>query len=329
MKKLYELLALPKTTGLFGLEIETEGENLNAIDDEKWKTTDDGSLRGMFPEQRSEYVLKRPLDMAAAVRAVHQLAKHQEDAVLKFSHRCSVHVHMNVQDLTFPQYCNLLYISTLLETPLMRFCGKERIGNLFCLRAQDAEGLIPMMSRIFQTHSLREVNRDLFRYAAMNVEATKKYGSLEYRGMRGNMDVPFISNWLASLNSLKEYAKKHKDPRAIHDQFVMLDPHTFIESVFGHERAQHFIYPEVVHDVRKAFSFTIDLPYNYVPREEQAQEEQAGGKPVKLNIPRMVDLPQLNAAMGIRDLVHQHPDWPVERALQVNRVQIIADEIDR
>jgi len=70
MKKLHEALQHKLLPGLIGIEIECEGQNLVPIDDEFWKTEDDGSLRGSFPEERSEYVLNCIVEITTFVVVV-------------------------------------------------------------------------------------------------------------------------------------------------------------------------------------------------------------------------------------------------------------------
>ena len=267
MTKLHELLQQKPTNGLFGIEIETEGRNLTMVAPPQWKIEDDGSLRGQFPTERAEYVLKKPLDLQKAIDAVVKLREIQDanKAVLNFSFRTSVHVHVNVQQLTFPQYLNMIYTYLLLEEPLVRYCGKERVGNRFCLRLQDAEGLLDYLFMLFRQgySAMRHIHGDNVRYAAINVAATAKYGSLEFRSLKGNMDVPYITTWLQALDHLRSFAMEMKDPQDVHDLFVNNTPEQFAEIVLG-DVYESFIYPEMENDMRHSFSLALELPYNFV-----------------------------------------------------------------
>ena len=267
MKKLFELLNLRKQQdGDFGVEIECEGEALGVPNPDVWSTVDDGSLRGIFPHGRAEWVFAKPLSLHQSIKEVHQLRVFQDQAGAKldFSFRTSVHVHMNVQRLTFDQYLNTVYTYLLLENVLVRYCGNERIGNRFCLRTQDAEGMSDILSQLFKQGPavLKGITNENAKYASINLAATCAYGSLEFRAMQGNLEAPYISTWLRALYNLRDFAMKQGNPQNIHDLFVRCEPSEFMEMVLGDEY-NSFSYEDEVNDMRQAFSITLDLPYAY------------------------------------------------------------------
>jgi hypothetical protein len=273
MKKLSELLVLKPQAGTFGVEIECEGENLSPVDNSTWRTEDDGSLRGAFPRSRCEWVLVKPLPLGKALTAVSSLARKQEKdgATPDFSFRTSVHIHVNVQEMTQDQYFNFIYAYLLLEEPMLRFCGAARKANRFCLSMNDGEGLLDYLSYIFQNGvgSLGHINENDVRYAAMNIAATRKYGSLEFRGMRGTLDVDVLSTWILALNSIREYAMEHKNVHAIHDEFVKHSPTQFMRNVLK-DMSPDFEYDGMEGDLRNNFSVTLELIYAYKPVKEAA-----------------------------------------------------------
>ncbi len=279
MKKLYELLKLPnKHDGDFGIEVECEGENLAVPPVDLWRTVDDGSLRGAFPHGRAEWVLSAPMKLQQAEKAISDLRAWQDanNAKMNFSFRTSVHVHMNVQHLTLDQYLNVVYTYLLLENVLVRYCGPERIGNRFCLRTQDAEGITEMLQDLFRNGipALRRINMEQAKYASINLAATNSYGSLEFRAMQGNLEVAYIHTWLRALHNLRTFAMKYKNPQAIHDAFVRNEPSRFMQEVLQ-DTYQFFSYEDEVNDMRQAFSITLDLPYAYVNEDQRARERQA------------------------------------------------------
>lgn len=278
MKKLYELLNLRKIQdGDFGIEVECEGVNLAVPNEAVWRTVDDGSLRGQYPTGRAEWVLKEPMGLADTQKAIANLRKYQDDcnAQMNFSFRTSVHVHMNVQHLTLDQYLNTLYTYLLLENVLVRYCGNDRVGNRFCLRTQDAEGITEIMRQVFKSGipAITRVNMEQAKYASVNVAATPTYGSLEFRAMQGNLEVEYINRWLRALYNLRSFAMKQKNPQAIHDLFVRSEPSRFMQEVLQDEYP-FFAYEDEVSDMRQAFSVTLDLPYAYTSDEQRKKERE-------------------------------------------------------
>lgn len=275
MKKLFELLEAKRVNGEYGIEIEVEGNYLpDVLNDKRWRAEHDGSLRG----ESMEYILSKPLNKVDIHNALESLAEELSNSKLNFSFRTSVHVHMNVQNLTLDEYLALLYTYMLLEEPLITFCGKERKGNRFCLRLQDAEGILDTLDQMFRygERGLHAIVVDGVRYAAMNVGATMQYGSLEFRGMRGTMDVDLLSQWVEILDRLKQFALKMTNPTNVYELYADTSPEGFLEAVLG-DMQDVVRYPRLTKDVARSFSLSLDLPYayrEYVKSLEVVKEEK-------------------------------------------------------
>ena len=272
MKKIYQILDTPLKKGDVGIEIEVEGNNLKEMDTEVWTSLRDGSLRG----ENLEYVLRKPIPIGRVKDAIIDLKQELDDAGSEciFSFRTSVHVHVNVQNLNFNEYLTLIYTYLLLEEPLMTFCGKERKGNRFCLRLQDAEGILQTLTYMFRNGegSLRNIGEEAVRYAAINLYATRKFGSLEFRGMRGNMDVDVLDIWTRALVAIREFAVFAKTPKEVYSLFSKAAPKEFLNLVLG-ELSDNFTYPRMVKDMQTSFSLSIDLPFSFVNQDKEQEEK--------------------------------------------------------
>jgi hypothetical protein len=263
MKKFYQLVGLNKAIdGLFGIEIEAEGEGMRKVANKYWNTEDDGSLRGEYPESRAEFVMKKPVTAEEVKPALESLVKALEGAKFDFSYRTSVHVHVNVQELTMAQILNMVYTYLLLEEPLMTYCGKARKGNRFCLRLRDAEGMLEVLREMFRDENGYRNAGDNVRYSAINLAALNKYGSIEFRGMRGNIDVETIHTWTKILGSIREFATQHESPKSILALVEKLGAITFMKTVLG-ENFDILNYPRAAKDIASSFSLSLDLPYSY------------------------------------------------------------------
>lgn len=261
MKKLMELLALNKQDGTFGIEIEVEGKRLPQINDQYWTTEQDASLRNGL-----EYVLTKPVKLQYVKKLLAYLKKKMDvnEAALDFSFRTSVHVHVNVQDLTYNQILNMIYTYLLIEAPLMDFCGDSRKGNRFCLRLEDAEGMVDCLTEMFESgeQGLRLIPHDRMRYAAINIEALGKYGSIEFRALQGNMDGERITKWCHILNKIKSFAIKYENPSEIFNFYTKEEGEVFFNTVFE-EEAKDLFTNETVRSIQRNFSLTLDLPFAF------------------------------------------------------------------
>ena len=200
-----------KTTGAIGIEIEAEGRNL-LVRTEEWDVVGDGSL-----EDGVEYVLREPTSLKGARSALVSLqeALAGRGAVLKQSARTSVHVHVNVQSLSMKEMYTFVTAYLVLEGVLTRFCGKDREGNLFCLRAGDAEYRVASLANAVRTKDIDYLLDDDHRYSAINTCSLGRFGSLEFRAMRGSADFNTIHNWAAMLLLLRNKSRLFDSPQDI------------------------------------------------------------------------------------------------------------------
>lgn len=203
MVSVREYFGLEPKAGEVGIEIEMEGTDLPATPKYTgWRATEDGSLRGESMEYVTRGVIKR--DKVGSVLKKLQDYLANAGAILEPSDRCGVHIHINCQELTIQQWYNFAALYLVLEEMLVHFCGEEREGNLFCLRASDAEYLITAIRRARESGRHHDLCNDALRYASINFSATDKYGSLEFRAMRATTDFAEIETWANILLRVKD-----------------------------------------------------------------------------------------------------------------------------
>lgn len=225
---------------VLGVEVEVEGTRLPMLLP-GFNIVKEGSLRKVGDEEGKEYVFQGPAPMDVALdklaRLRHALYKKDPRTYVQFSNRTSVHVHVNVTDLKVEEWFTFLFLWVLYEEALIHFCGDERKGNLFCLSSRDAEGLLFTLEEFTETGQFHHIN-DEVRYCAVNTAATPKYGSVEFRTMRGTMDENVLTPWLATLVSLRDKAQEIGCPKKLID-IVLQDAHAFTASLFP---VGHFVY---------------------------------------------------------------------------------------
>ena len=257
--------------GDVGIEIEVEGANLPGNIAQYWTATHDGSLRG----ESMEYVFKKPLAVAKVPEAMDVLngAFKAHGSKLDFSYRCSVHVHVNVGQLDVDALIAFMYAYLLLERPLMKYCGEERIGNRFALRFEDAEALEDAIHAIIahKARAFQFIKQDQYRYSSMNIDALKKFGSLEFRGMKGTNDKDVVSNWAKALVNLRDFSEKLGNPKEVYDYFCHFGPEKFLQDALG-DVAPFFEFANAENDMRHSFSITLDFPFAWINAQDPAPE---------------------------------------------------------
>jgi hypothetical protein len=134
---------------------------------------------------------------------------------------------VNVQDLTLRQWVNYISLFCIFEELLVNVVGPERAGNKFCLRFKDADASMRLLRQGILDENIPNILGGDLKYASCNIRATVSHGTLEFRAMRGNLDVPFIKAWVDILLALKDAAKVTRDPSAFVQEMSFLGPMEF------------------------------------------------------------------------------------------------------
>lgn len=208
-KSVRELLRLHNVEGAIGVEIEMEGENL-PHHVPYWKNERDGSLRG----ESIEYILQKPMELEEVKKSLSALedSLKENKASVKDTYRAGVHVHLNVQDKTLAQVFTIGCCYLVLEKLLTNWCAPSRVGNHFCLRASDAEGLTYYLRRFLIDEDWAYLNSDGIRYSGINFKSVTKLGSLEFRTLESTTNFNKIYVWARMLNSIKVFSERFENP---------------------------------------------------------------------------------------------------------------------
>lgn len=235
MKTVMELMGLhrriPYCRGKYGVEIEVEGSNL-PTPKKYWRVEHDGSLRG----QSCEYVMAVPRSLNGTITSIKSL-KHAfklSGGSINKSNRTGVHVHVNVQKLTAKELFTFITAYLVLEDLLVDWCGKYRVGNLFCLRTKDADYFYEYLSGVMGHKELVALGNDDIRYCSINLASLRKYGSVELRAMRGSSNLDDVIDWVKIVDrvftrSLEEF----NDPRTVIEAMSFSSPKEFIQRLLG------------------------------------------------------------------------------------------------
>ncbi len=233
---------LHQKEGRYAVEIEAEGRRLPLALEEYWSVHNDGSLQAGF--EAKEYVMKEPGSLADVKKALDYLESKykRHGTVVEETQTSGVHVHVNVQDYTPKELFTFIVTYFILEELLLKFCGEHREGNHFCLRAKDAEYIIDELVDSARTHKLGNLKQDNIRYCSLNPCSLFKYGSVEFRAMRGTPDLDVIYTWVKILDRVRLSAKNFENPAEVAKMMSMGGEAQFVRNVLG-EYAEMFMVP--------------------------------------------------------------------------------------
>jgi hypothetical protein len=210
-----------KEDRIVGAELEVESNSkLPVINSGTWNTVSDPSLRtGMA----KEYVLRSPIPYKGVDTALFNLLRSLNDKELsepiKDAPTTSWHIHLNALGLTPNQLMTRIFMYWLLEPILIKHCGTIREHNTFCLQLKDAtrntntfdttffNGFISSPRNVFGAAGFNQ----RFRYMAQNYTALAKFGSVEYRAMRGTLEYDEIKPWTDALTKMWQF-KEFRNP---------------------------------------------------------------------------------------------------------------------
>lgn len=223
--------------GEVGIEIEMEGKNfpdmylLVDATNGLWCGHHDGSLRGAS----LEIVLAKPVPRDKVLKALTKAADTFKEAgtKLKPSVRTGVHVHINVRDMTEEQVFKFMFCWFLFESVLVRYCGEDRVGNLFCLRGTEAETYMEYLEKSVQDGDLNVLYTDELRYSAMNPKALCEYGSLEFRCLKTPEDILDVAEWASILLAVKDFSLTIDDPVEMLDMISREGGDAIAKECFG------------------------------------------------------------------------------------------------
>ena len=242
--------SLPLPTELVGVEVELEGcQNMPSPSDEYWNVTRDGSLRN----NGKEYVFREPLyglAIQSALRSLQDCINVGEPTV---SSRCSVHVHINISDLTTAQLHKFLLLYIIFERTLVRFHKSSREDNIFCVPFYKAPKDIAMIDALVEAdmEGISNMFANFDKYYAVNLRAIQTFGSLEFRHMGGSTEMPDVFLWIKIIMCLKKASlNEDYNPYNLITNISGRGPRSIFYSIFG-EFAAVLEHPELEMDIMK------------------------------------------------------------------------------
>lgn len=245
----YDMFALSKEQepDFFGVEVELEGYNIvdrAGVLRDYWAAHQDGSLRAHnVGEETVEYVFFKPLNMVQTTEAIRKLCDYltAPGRRVNESYRTSIHVHVNCLQETLGTTLNYVTIATILDELLVSQNGEHRIGNNFCLRMRDAEGILRDLIQSINQHGHIFGIHAQERYSSVNIASLAKFGTIEFRSLECTHDYPRIMHWIHTLQAMKEAARNYRDPTEVISSFSMMGPAEFLKRTLKEENARKYL----------------------------------------------------------------------------------------
>jgi hypothetical protein len=214
-----------------GIEIEVEGFKVGAWPKTiYWRLETDGSLRNNGREIISVPVAGKNIDFALA-----ELEKAMEGQHPAWSHRCSVHVHINVRNWTFEEARALVAAYAVFENLFFSLVPEDRKANGFAYPLTD---ISPEEVRLGSVDG---------KYCALNIgTGVRNYGTYEFRQHHGTANRTTLRRWIQLIVKLHNYVRKEgyqKITQLISTLNTTSEYHQLLREVFGQTAA---VFPPVV-----------------------------------------------------------------------------------
>lgn len=199
----------------------------------QWEVTHDGSLRDCGYELR----FLGPLFGEDVIMALNDLVGTLNDVAPVATERCSVHVHVDVRDMSTKQLFTMIVLYMIFERSLIKYHGSTREDNIFALpyyRAPDKIASLGILGAEVSTSTMLSKLGGLNKYAALNLAALFTHGTVEFRHMPGSWSKARILEWVNLILSLKKHAMESEyNLTDFPATLSLLGPVTFAKSVFG------------------------------------------------------------------------------------------------
>ena len=186
-------------SALIGIEVEVENVPNYISLDYYWKSKHDGSLRNNGCEFTS--IPLRAYQVPYALDYLWKQMCQENDP--DFSPRTSIHIHLNVRDMTVDQIKVLTLLYSIFERHFFHIAGTKREESIFC---------VPLyLSK--QVQVIKDIPYSLqnwHKYNAVNLGTitgtadVPRFGTIEFRHLYGTMDNDIIINWINNILYLRQ-----------------------------------------------------------------------------------------------------------------------------
>lgn len=215
----------------FGVEVELEkctmGQEMSIP---LWNMEGDGSLKDAGMEFISRPV--RGTQFGKAFQELEHIFGVHNKSV--FTHRCSIHVHMGVSDLSMEQLIVLISAYIASEKLYFNLVGDGlRNNNAYCFPIVGSGANVHLLDKktICSSDSQKK-----FKYCGLNFYHLRDYGTLEFRHHPGTKSIDDLRTWMNAIAALYTYAEKtplRQHVRNLEEVSMTKNYSGFISDAFG------------------------------------------------------------------------------------------------
>jgi hypothetical protein len=178
-----------------GIEVEAEGwQNKEETKLKFWDPREDGSLKDHGIEFVSSILSGVLIDYA--LKELEETFSWHEKKLgpISWSHRTSIHVHVNLRDLPVIKLKWLIAYYALTEPLWYKYCDEKRIGNSFCF---------PVCS---MNPRLIKPGKEWPKYCGLNLGSSLvQFNTVEFRQMHGHQNFKLYRIWIKQICDFINY----------------------------------------------------------------------------------------------------------------------------
>lgn len=195
---------------MVGLELEIENWNPDVTRTFGGFTfTDDGSLRASDDGIGIE-AISRPVQAKHVEKLLAAFFRKFDIKEGNYTERCSTHVHVNVDVLTYQQLSSVCLLYQTVESLLFNFVGGDRENNIFCVPWNQCSLSYRIVSKIENIERGDEIPfRRWQKYSALNLIPVHNQGTIEFRHMVGTCNVEKLMQWINLILCMVKYSIEH------------------------------------------------------------------------------------------------------------------------
>ena len=197
---------LDKEEFICGCEFEIESVK-SQIDHPAIQIVEDHSLRNSGYEYKTS-----PNNYKTTLELFDFIHKNLKLGAEPFSHRTSIHVHVNVRNLPVATVRQLVLAYALFEPVFFKFVGPEREHNIFCVPLS-----FTTMPSLYKK-DIKYMHGAWHKYTAFNIlplgmgkNSDHGLGTIEFRHLYGTNNREVFQKWLLALKQLYDFFNENRD----------------------------------------------------------------------------------------------------------------------